>query len=125
MKKSILKLLLFIWWSIFGISNIVNWEFTLLVPNVNWQDDIIISWPTTVETNETELVDIINIVNKYLRFILGWLAFAIFVYAGIQLIVWWSKEAMSKANKMLLYSIVAIVVAMLSYTLVNILINLF
>ena len=95
------------------------------VPTPSGQDDIIVNGSTNVQTDETELIDLINIVNEYLWFILAWLAFVIFVVAGIKLITWWTKDNMSKANKMLIWSVIAIVISMLSYALVKILINLF
>ena len=61
MKKNILKFLLFVWWIIFTIPNFVNWQIQLMVPTVGGQDDLVEQWSYIVKTNETELVDIINL----------------------------------------------------------------
>lgn len=123
MKKLLVKIVMVVWLLWMNIANI--FAFKMDVPTPSWQDDIIVNWSTKVETTETELIDLINIINEYLRFIIAGLAFVIFVYAGITLITWWSKDKMWKANKMLVSSIIAIVVSMLSYTVVKVLINLF
>lgn len=123
MKKLLVKIVMVVWLLWMNIANI--FAFRMDVPTPSWQDDIIVNWSTKVETTETELIDLINIINEYLRFIIAGLAFVIFVYAGITLITWWSKDKMWKANKMLISSVIAIIVSMLSYTIVKILINLF
>lgn len=128
MKKYIFKFILFLG-SIFVFVPSVMWsthELELNVPTPSWQSDLskIIS-STRIQTNRTELVDIINIINKYLWFSLAWIAMAIFVYAWILLIAGWKKENFEKANKMLLASGVAIVVSMLSYTIIKLILNLF
>ena len=130
MKKYLFKLILFLG-SIFVFVPSVMWsthELRLDVPTPSWQWDlskIIPSGSTRVHTDRTELVDIINIINKYLWFSLAWIAMAIFVYAWILLIAWWKKENFEKANKMLLAAGVAIVVSMLSYTIIKLILNLF
>ena len=125
MKKFLLKILILfgIW---INITSIVVWnELTLMIPTPSWQWDLNIQWSTSVSTDRTELVDIINIINKYLWFSIWLIAMAIFIYAGILLIVWWEKSNFEKANKMLLWAGVAIIISILSYTVVNLLINLF
>lgn len=123
MKKLLVKIVMVVWLLWMNIANI--FAFKMDVPTPSWQDDIIVNWSTKVQSTETELIDLINIINEYLRFIIAGLAFVIFVYAGIMLIAWWSKDKMWKANKMLISSVIAIIVSMLSYTIVKILINLF
>jgi hypothetical protein len=125
MKIKFLKLIVWIC-GLFVFVPCVMWdELTLLVPTPSWQEDLNIGWSTSISTDRTELIDVINIVNKYLWFSLWLIAMAIFVYAGILLIVWWKKDNFDKANKMLLGAWVAIVISMLSYTIVSLLINLF
>lgn len=125
MKAKIFKLIVFILGIFMPVTTVIWNELTLLIPTTNWQWDLNIQWPTSVSTDRTELIDIINIINKYLWFSIWLIAMAIFVYAGILLIVWWEKSNFEKANKMLLWAGVAIIVAILSYTIVNLLINLF
>lgn len=127
-KKMKIKFLKFIVWicGMFVFVPVVMWDgLTLMIPTPSWQEDINIQWSTSINTDRTELVDVINIVNKYLWFSLWLIAMIIFVYAGIKLIVSWKSEEFKKSNTMLLGAGIAIVVSMLSYTLINLLINLF
>ena len=125
MKKFLLKILLFIWLLSANIPNTLWSELTLYIPTPSGQEDINIEWSTSVSTDRTEVIDIINIINKYLWFSLWLIAMIIFVYAGILLIVWWKKENFEKSNKMLIWAGVALVISILSYTVINLLINLF
>lgn len=123
MKKIFIQIIALIWIIWINISNV--FAIKLKIPTPSGQQDIVVNGSTTIQSTETELVDVINIVNDYLWFILAWLAFVIFVIAGIRLISWWNKDNMWKANKMLVSAVIAIVVSMLSYTIVKLLINLF
>jgi hypothetical protein len=125
MKKFLLKILMCIWLLSICVPNTMWGELTVYVPIPKWPSDINIQWSTSVNTDRTELIDIIKIINKYLWFSLWLIAMIIFVYAWILLIAWWKKDSFDKANKMLLWAGVAIVISMLSYTVVNLLINLF
>jgi hypothetical protein len=122
MKKIISKIIVVFSLFIINISGI--FAFRVQVPNPNWQEDIIETWLTSIESDENTIFEIIQIVNNYLWFIIAWIAMVIFVVAWLKLIIWW-HDSMKSANHMLLSSGIAIVVSMLSYTIVKLVINLF
>lgn len=131
MKKYILRLITLLTGIFILIPNIVQADrkYELVMPNPSWEWDLNeIIKSENIETDETELIDIINIINKYLRFSLAWIAMIIFVYAWFMLIVWWwkdNKDNFKKANNMLLISGIAIVISMLSYSIIKLVTNLF
>lgn len=111
--------LVFLWYS-------STFAIVLQVPPVQWQEDIVETWPSQIETDESTLFEIIQIVNKYLWFSIWAIAMVIFVVAGFKLITsWWDPAVVWKANKMLIWSMVALLVSILSYALVRIIVNLF
>lgn len=102
-----------------------NWEVTLYWPDAYWQDDVNI-WSTQIQWKENTIFTFIQIINKYLWFWLGWVAMAVLIYAGIMMITAsWDKSKFSKAWKLALSCVIAIAVAMLSYNLVILIVNLF
>lgn len=131
MKKYILKFIILLTGIFVLIPNIVQADrkYELVMPNPSWEWDLNeIIKSENIETDETELIDVVNIINKYLRFSLAWVAMAIFVYAWFMLILWWwkdNKDNFKKANKMLLISGIGIIVSMLSYSIIKLITNLF
>ena len=102
-----------------------NWEVTLYGPDAYWQDDVNI-WSTQIQWKENTIFTFIQTINKYLWFWLGWVAMAVLIYAGIMMITAsWDKSKFSKAWKLALSCVIAIAVAMLSYNLVILIVNLF
>jgi hypothetical protein len=102
-----------------------NWEVTLYGPDAIWQDDVNIG-STQIQWKENTIFTFIQTINKYLWFWLGWVAMAVLIYAGIMMITAsWDKSKFSKAWKLALCCIIAIAVAMLSYNLVILIVNLF
>lgn len=121
-KNIILLSVLFV--GILPIVNFVNWWYVkLFLPDATWQDDINIE-NTQVQDNETTILAYIKIINKYLWFAIGWVAMAVLVYAWIKLITAWWKDT-KKARDLALSCIISILVAMLSYNLVNLIVKLF
>lgn len=111
--------ILFFWYS-------STFAIVLQVPPVQWQEDVVETWPSQVETDESTIFEIIQIVNKYLWFAIWAVAMVIFVVAWFKLIsAWWDAAAVWKANKMLIWSMIALLVSILSYALVRIIVNLF
>ena len=102
-----------------------NWEVTLYGPDAIWQDDVNIG-STQIQWKENTIFTFIQTINIYLWFWLGWVAMAVLIYAGIMMITAsWDKSKFSKAWKLALCCIIAIAVAMLSYNLVILIVNLF
>ena len=117
--KYLLWLLLFTWSlaSVFSLS--------VQIPTPSWQEDIIIA-ESTVESDESTLFDVIQIINDYLWFSIAGLAMVVLVYAWVKLILAeWNKEDVSKANRMVVSAIIAIFAAMLSYAIIKLVVNLF
>lgn len=122
LKNFILTMFIFIFWLIwiFQVS-----ARSIILPDWDWQEDINIDNPQ-VSTNETGFFEYIQIINYYLRFSIAWIAMAVLIFSGIQMIIaWWDKSKVSKAGKMAISCLIAIVVAMLSYLLVKLIIWLF
>ena len=99
----------------------------IILPNATRQGDVNIS-SVQIDNwiaNEQTLLWYVKIINTYLRFSIWAIAMATLMYAGIQLITaWWDKAKVSKAWKMALYSLIWIFVAIVSYTIINLIVNL-
>jgi hypothetical protein len=109
-----------------GINLSTIFAITLQVPTPSGQDDIVVTGPTQVESNESTIFDVIQIINDYLRFSIAGVAMILLIYGWIKLITGeWNKESVSSANKMIISSIIAILVAIVSYALVKLVVNLF
>ncbi len=96
------------------------------VPDWNWDDDVAVLWPTTVQWSERDIFVLINKINEYLRFSIWAICMWLLVYAGIKLIFsWWDEEANKKTSNLLIWAVIWIVVSMLSYVIVKLIVNLF
>jgi len=121
----------FIFWFSILLVNIIPtfifsyWDVKVSLPDWTWQDDINVD-NTQVNTKESTIFEYIQIINYYLWFSIAWISMAVLVYAWIQMITaWWDKAKVSKWWKLALSCLIAILVSMLSYTLVNLIVNLF
>ncbi len=124
MKKIFFKIVL--WFTLLGFNLANVFAITLQVPTPSGQEDIVVTWPTQVESNESTIFDIIQIVNDYLWFSIAGIAMVVLISAWIKLILAeWDKEKVSSANRMVISSIIAIFVAMVSYAIIKLVINLF
>ncbi len=124
MKKLFWKIIIILW--LIGINLSIIFAITIQVPTPSGQEDIIITWTTQVESDESTIFDVIQIINDYLWFTVAGVAMVVLVYAGLKLI-WaqWDKEAVSAANKMIVSAMIAIFVAILSYAIIKLVVNLF
>lgn len=96
------------------------------MPTPSGQEDIIVPGPTQIESNEKTIFDIIQIINDYLWFAIALMAMVVLVFGGIKLITAGdNKDAVSTANKMIISAMIAIFVAILSYAIVKLVVNLF
>jgi hypothetical protein len=124
MKKFLWKIIISI--SLFTLNAVNVFWITLQVPTPSGQEDIVVTWPTQVESDETTIFDIIQIVNDYLWFAIAGVAMIVLVYGWIKLITGqWNKDVVSSANKMVISSMIAIFVAILSYAIIKLVVNLF
>jgi len=124
MKKIFWRIIIITW--LVGINLSTIFAITLQVPTPSGQDDIVVTGPTQVESNESTIFDIIQIVNDYLRFSVALIAMVLLIYGWIKLITAsGNKESVSSANKIIVSAIIAIFVAIVSYALVKLVVNLF
>ena len=109
-------------WSM--IANVL--AVTLQVPTPSGQENIIVTWPTQLESNESTIFDVIQIINDYLWFAIAGVAMVVLVFAWIKLMIArWNKEDTAAATRMITATIVAIFASMLSYAAIKLIINLF
>lgn len=114
-----------LWLSLISLSLASVFSLSVQIPTPSGQSDIIVA-ESTVESNESTLFDVIQIINDYLWFAIAGMAMVVLVYAGIKLI--WAegnKEDITSANKMMVSAIIAIIAAMLSYAIIKLVVNLF
>lgn len=95
------------------------------VPPAWGNPDIAVTWPTRIQADEFTLFSFIQLINDYLRFFMGAVAFWVLVYGGIKLITaQWDAEKMSSANRLLLGAVIGIVIVIFSYAIVRLIVNL-
>jgi len=105
-------------WNIFAID--------VQVPSSQWNEDIIVTWPSQVHTDEGTIFEMIQIINQYL-----W--FSVWLICMIALIIWWFKlmsaewdtSKTKKANTVISWAIIWILICIFSYAAVRIIVNLF
>ena len=114
-----------LWLSLIGLSLAGVFSLSVKIPTPSGQEDIIVA-ESTVESDESTLFDVIQIINDYLWFSIAGMAMVVLVYAWIKLI-WaeWDKEDIKTANRMVVSSIIAVFAAMLSYAIIKLVVNLF
>jgi len=121
LKIVVFSLIIFIWtnvWNIFAID--------IQVPNSQWNEDIIVTWPSQVHTDESTIFEMIQLINQYLWFSIWLICMIILIIGGFKLIsAEWDSSKTKKANSMLSWAIIWILICMLSYAAVRILVNLF
>ncbi len=98
------------------------------IPEWDRQSDVMVTPQESQidsSTGEKDIFELIQIINKYLWFSIGAIAL-------VWLIIWWfrlltsegDEEANKKTSKMLLWSAIWIGIAMLSYAIVRLIVNL-
>ena len=122
-KKILLILPVFLINIIPNKTQAVNNDVVIYLPQTTWQEDVNIE-STQVQTKESTIFEYIQIINKYLWFWITIVSMFVLIVSWLKFITSWWKDA-KKAGILALSCIIAITVAMLSYTIVNIVINLF
>lgn len=124
MKNLISKIL--VWLFMLGLSLTNVFAITLQVPTPSGQEDIVMTGPTQVESDESTIFEVIQIINDYLWFAIAWVAMVVLVFAGIKLIVArWNKEDTWAATRMITSAMIAIFASILSYSIIKLVVNLF
>lgn len=117
----IFSLLFLLWinmWSVFAID--------IQVPSSQWNEDIIVTWPSQIHTDESTIFEIIQIINQYLWFSVWVICLVILVIGWFKLIsAQWDSWKTKKANVIISWAIVWILICILSYAAVRIIVNLF
>ncbi len=96
------------------------------VPPNQWYQDVIV-WPSTrISAQSDTLIWFIQLINQYLWFSIGIVAFVVLLYGWFQLMTAQGDAAkVSDANKILLNGWIGLFVAILSYAAVRVIVNLF
>ena len=109
-----------------GITSIFStFAIVVEVPSSQWQEDVIVTWPTQIQSDEGTLFETIQLINTYLRFSLWAVCMGVLIFWWIKLITaQWDPAKMKEANKLVMWALVGILIAIFSYALVRIIINL-
>lgn len=112
---------------VFVSANFANvFAISIYVPSSQWNEDIVVTWPTQVETNEWTLFEIIQIVNQYLWFAIWFFCLIVLIIGGFKILsAEGNAEKLKKANKLIIGSVIGIFIAVLSYAAVRLIVNLF
>lgn len=102
------------------------WAIDIYVPWSQWNENIVVAWPTQVDTDEWTLFEIIQIVNEYLRFSVWFFCLIVLIIGGFKIITAeWNSDKLKKANKITIWGVIWIFIAILSYAAVRLIVNLF
>ena len=95
------------------------------VPSSQWQQDVIVTGPTQIQWDESTFFNTIQTINSYLRFSIWAICMGVLIYWWIKLITaQWDPAKMKEANKLLMWALIGILVAIFSYAIVRIIVNL-
>ena len=95
------------------------------VPSSQWQQDVMVTGPTQVQWDESTFFETLQTINKYLRFSIWAICMGVLIYWWITLMMAQGDAAkMKEANKLLMGALIGILIAIFSYTLVRIIVNL-
>lgn len=94
------------------------------VPSSQWQEDVIVTWPTQINADEWTIFEVIQTINKYLRFSIWAICMWVLIFWWIKLITaQWDQAKMKEANKLLTWALIWILIAIFSYAIVRIIVN--
>lgn len=122
MLKKILFKIFFIIISILPVLSFA--DVSVKIPNPSADE---ISLPSTeVDADENFWVDLMTMATKYAWIFLVVIAFGVLLWGGF-LLMWsqWEDEEMRKWNRMITYTLVGFIIALLSYIIIKLVINLF
>ncbi len=118
--KKIFLLFIILFSLLFSFANI-----NISVPGVD-SDDVWWDYDSTISEDESYWIEMIDIVNFYLWFFVWVVAMWVVVYWGYMLISSkGSEEELKKANKLLTYWLIWILIALSSFVIVRLVVNLF
>jgi hypothetical protein len=114
-------------YTIFGFISITLSTFAIVVevPSSHGQDDVVINWPTQIQADEWTFFQTIQTINKYLWFSIWAISMWVLIFWWIKLITaQWDSAKMKEANKLLMWALIGILIAIFSYAIVRIIVNL-
>lgn len=80
----------------------------------------------TIYGDSASIIDLIKQINEYLRFSIAAVCMAVALYAGYQIITsQWDKTKMQQGNQTLIGALVGLFIAVFSYVLIRLIVNLF
>jgi len=95
------------------------------VPSSQWQDDVMVTGPTQIQGDESTFFETIQTINTYLRFFLWAICMGVLIFWWIKLMTAQGDPAkMKEANKLLMWALIWILIAVFSYAIVRIIVNL-
>lgn len=107
--------------SMVGVSH----ALVVTVPTQQGQEDLVVNGPTQVQWDEWNVFSTIQLINKYLWFAISVVCMGVLIYGGFLLMTAnGDDKKMQTANKILTGALIGIVIAILSYAIVRIVVNL-
>lgn len=113
-------------YTIIGLTSVFStFAIVVEVPSSQGQEDVIVTWPTQIQADEGTLFETIQLINTYLRFSIWAVCMWVLIFWWIKLITaQWDPAKMKEANKLLMWALIGILIAILSYAIVRIIVNL-
>lgn len=110
----------------FGFTTLFStYAIVVEVPPSQGQEDVIVTWPTQIQADEGTLYETIQTINKYLRFSIWAICMGVLIFWWIKLITAGGDQTkMKEANKLLMWALIGILIAIFSYALIRIIVNL-
>ncbi len=109
--------------NVFAVRADIPWGDSILVnKDVNIPNKI----SSGVIWNQDDIINLIKLINNYLWLSLWTVCLAITIYGGFILITaQWEKAKMQKANQMIIWSAIGLVICVMAYVIVRVVVNLF
>ena len=109
-----------------GLTSVLStFAIVVEVPSSQGQEDVVVTGPTQVQWDEWTFFETIQTVNKYLWFSIWAVCMWVLIFWWITLMTaQWDEAKMKQANKLLMWALIWILIAIFSYALVRIIINL-
>ncbi|MCX6824318.1 MAG: hypothetical protein NT085_04280 [candidate division SR1 bacterium] len=110
----------------FGLTTLFStFAIVVEVPSSQGQQDVMVTGPTQIQGDESTFFSTIQTINTYLRFSIGAICMGVLIFGGIKLITASGDPAkMKEANKLLMGALIGILIAIFSYAIVRIIVNL-
>lgn len=112
-----------------GINNVLSvkvdipWDYSLWTRN---DINVPIKTSSGISWDQSDIIDLIKLINNYLRLSLGVVCLVVAVYGGFILITaQWDKSKLQKANQILLGTGIWLIICVMAYVLVRVVVNLF